>query len=189
MASNVGKVFEENFKKSVPDNMFCYRPPDQSQAFDIDNNAVGKKSKLRFSRHSPCDYMVFDGNFLYCLELKSVAGSSISFEHSKEEKGRGVIHYYQVDSLNDFAKKDNVYSGFLLDFRGIDKTYYLSIEEFNKLISNINKKSFTVGDMLKYCSSILIDKRKLKVNYRYDVCKLFEDINNSNIENNGLKEN
>lgn len=188
MASNVGKVFEENFKKSIPDNMFCYRPPDQSQAFDIDNNAVGKKTKLRFSRHSPCDYMVFDGNYLYCLELKSVAGSSISFERSKEENGRGVIHYYQVDSLNDFAKKDNVYSGFLLDFRGIDKTYYLSIEEFNKLISSINKKSFTVSDMLKYCSSILIDKRKLKVHYRYNVVKLFEDINNLYNDINSIKD-
>lgn len=55
MARSVGKQFEDNFKKSVPNYALSYRPPDSAQGFD-----VGASNKLRFSRHSPCDLMVFD---------------------------------------------------------------------------------------------------------------------------------
>ena len=35
MARNVGKQFEDNFKKSVPDYVLSHRPPDSAQAFDV----------------------------------------------------------------------------------------------------------------------------------------------------------
>ena len=55
MARSVGKQFEDDFKKSVPNYTLTYRPPDSAQGFD-----VGSSNKLRFSRHSPCDLMGFD---------------------------------------------------------------------------------------------------------------------------------
>lgn len=82
MARSVGKQFEDNFKKSVPNYTLSYRPPDSAQGFD-----VGSSNKLRFSRHSPCDLMVFDGsrNLFLTLELKTFQGSC-SFERDKSEK-------------------------------------------------------------------------------------------------------
>ena len=87
MARSVGKQFEDNFKNSVPKYMLSHRPPDSAQGFD-----VGSSNKLRFSRHSPCDLMVFDGtrNLFLTLELKTFQGSC-SFERDKNEKGKRKI--------------------------------------------------------------------------------------------------
>lgn len=124
-------------------------------------------SKLRFSQHSPCDCMLFDGEYFYTLELKSVGTNSISFERTKEDKG--VIHKYQTDSLLKFSRYKNVVSGFLLDFRLSNTTYFLQINEFINMISNLNKKSFNEKDMFEWCNPFEIKKKKLKINYKYDV--------------------
>lgn len=159
IAKSVGKVFEQNWKNSCPKNIMIYKPPDAAQSFDM-------SSKLRFSHHSPCDYMMFDGELFYTLELKSFDGSC-SFERGKEDKG--IIHYYQIESLKNFAKFKNVCSGFILDFRKTGHTYFLNIEEWDNLSDSISKKSFNEQDMFVYCNPIAIKKEKLKVNYRYDI--------------------
>ena len=171
MARSVGKQFEDNFKKSVPNYILSYRPPDSAQGFD-----VGSSNKLRFSRHSPCDLMVFDGtrNLFLTLELKTFQGSC-SFERDKNEKG--IIHYYQIEKLKEFANYKRVISGFVLDFRSADHTYFLNINDWDNLISHIEKKSFNEQDLLEYASPILIEKEKLKVNYRYDVELLLSKMN------------
>ena len=117
--------------------------------------------------------MMFDGDRLFCLELKTVAGKSISFE--RNEKDKGTIHYYQIDFLKDFAQYKNVISGLLIDFRGTGNTWFLNINEWDCLISSITKKSFTEEELKHHCSPILIEKKKLRVNYRYDVAKFLDD--------------
>lgn len=171
MARSVGKQFEDNFKNSVPNYALSYRPPDSVQGFD-----VGASDKLRFSRHSPCDLMIFDGtrNLFLTLELKTFQGSC-SFERNKNEKG--IIHYYQIEKLKEFANYKRVISGFVLDFRSTDHTYFLNINDWDNLISHIEKKSFNEQDLLEYASPILIEKEKLKVNYRYDVELLLSKLN------------
>lgn len=171
MARSVGKQFEDNFKNSVPNYALSYRPPDSAQGFD-----VGASDKLRFSRHSPCDLMIFDGtrNLFLTLELKTFQGSC-SFERNKNEKG--IIHYYQIEKLKEFANYKRVISGFVLDFRSTDHTYFLNINDWDNLISHIEKKSFNEQDLLEYASPILIEKEKLKMNYRYDVELLLSKLN------------
>ena len=171
MPRSVGKQFEDNFKKSVPDYALSYRPPDSAQGFD-----VGASNKLRFSRHSPCDLMIFDGtrNLFLTFELKTFQGSC-SFERDKSEKG--IVHHYQIKSLKDFAQYKRVISGLVLDFRSSDNTYFLNIDQWDKFISHIEKKSFNEKDLLEYASPILIHKEKLKVNYRYDLESFLDDVN------------
>lgn len=165
MAKNIGKVFEDNFKKSIPDNVFCYRPPDAAQSFDMSKSK--KSKKLRFSSRSFCDYMLYRYPLLFCFELKTVSGTSITFERTKEEK-RQEIHFYQIEALKK-AYAHGVIAGIIVDFRGSDNTWFLNINEWDDLISNIDKKSFNEQDLIKYTNPYLISKRKLKVNYRYDV--------------------
>lgn len=171
MARSVGKQFEDNFKNSVPGYVLSHRPPDSAQAFD-----VGSTNKLRFSRHSPCDLMVFDGtrNLFLTLELKTFQGSC-SFERNKSEKG--IVHNYQIKSLKDFAQYNRVISGLVLDFRSSDNTYFLNINQWDDFISHIEKKSFNEKDLLEYASPILIHKEKLKVNYKYDLESFLNDVN------------
>ena len=147
--------------------MLIYRPPDAAQSFDM-------SSKLRFSQHSPCDFMIFSGdrNTFWTLELKTFEGSC-SFERTNEDKG--IIHHYQVESLKKFSTYKNVCSGFVLDFRKTGNTYFLMIDEWDGLINSLSKKSFNESDLLKYCNPILINKKKLKVNYRYDINKFLND--------------
>ena len=71
-------------------------------------------------------------------------------------------------------------SGFLLDFRKSDCTYFLSVKDLITLIESIDKKSFNEQDMLKLCSPILVEKKKLRTNYRYNIEKLLDDINKEN---------
>lgn len=128
--------------------------------------------------------MLFDGDLFYTLELKTFA-DSCSFERTKEEKG--IIHYYQIKSLKNFYQYKNVCSGFILDFRKTDHTYFLSIEDWDTLIASIDKKSFNENDLLKYTNPILIAKKKLKVNYRYDIQNFLNDIKKKGRYNNGLQ--
>ena len=110
---------------------------------------------------------MFNGDFLYTLELKSVGTKSISFEREKTDKG--IIHKHQIDNLQKFSKYKNVISGFIFDFRLSDKTYFCSIGDFIYMINNLDKKSFNENDLFKWCTPFEIKKKKLKVNYRYDI--------------------
>lgn len=158
---SIGKIFEQNWKASCPDWLFLYKPPDAAQSFNMTD-------KLRFSHCSPCDYMMFDGTrgIFYTIELKTFDGSC-SFERIKSDKG--IIHYYQIESLKKFNNYSKLISGFILDFRKSNNTYFLSISDFCKMVEKINKKSFSENDMNTLCNPILIGKRKLKVNYKYDI--------------------
>lgn len=130
---------------------------------------------LRFSQKSPCDYMMFDGKtrLFYTLELKTFGGSC-SFEREKTDNG--IIHFYQIESLKKFSNYLNIISGFILDFRKSDHTYFLSITDFCNIEKNIKKKSFNENDMFKYANPIKIEKKKLKVNYQYDVEKFIREV-------------
>lgn len=105
--------------------------------------------------------------------MKTVAGTSISFERNKTDKGD--IHHYQIESLKKTATYKNVCSGLIIDYRGSNNTYFLPISQWDNLINSISKKSFNERDLLTYASPILIYKKKLKINYRYDVEKFLEE--------------
>lgn len=116
---------------------------------------------------------MFNGKVLYTLELKSVGTTSISFERTKEDKG--VIHKHQIDNLLNFSTYENIISGFVLDFRLSDKIYFCMIEEFVNMINHLDKKSFNEKDLFDWCNPIEIEKKKMKVNYRYNVQKFLDD--------------
>lgn len=117
---------------------------------------------------------MFDGNrnTLWALELKTFEGSC-SFERNKTDKG--IIHYYQVESLKKFSNYSKVCSGFVLDFRKTGNTYFLDINKWDDLVESISKKSFNETDLLTWCNPILISKKKLRTNYRYDIEKFLND--------------
>ncbi len=170
MSKSVGKIFEENWKKSVPKNYFYYRPPDQAQSF-------GKMDKLRFSAKSPCDCFIFDGDYFYALELKTVGTKSMSFERTKDDTG--IVHKHQIEFLTKTSLYKNAICGFILDFRISEKTYFVNISDFNHMIDNLDKKSFNEKDLSRWCTPIETDKKKLKVNWKYNIEKLFKEVRES----------
>ena len=160
---NPGKIFETQWNKSIPDYALLYRLPDSAQSF-------GRSDKLRFSSKNPFDFLLWDSkkHILYALELKTVSGKSISFERIKEDSGD--IHYHQIVGLNNWNKYDGIVCGFIIEFREIEKTMFINIVDFNKLIDIIPKKSFNFNDLDKYeIQYTIIKQKKARTKYTYDV--------------------
>ncbi len=160
---NVGKRFEQDWIKSVPDYVGVLRIPDAAQSFY-------KSSNLRFSKKNPFDFLFWCPKTLtlYALELKTVKGKSISFERTKEE--HGGIHYHQIVGLENFEKIGECVCGFVIEFRELETTIFLPISEFLELQSTITKKSFNYNDLVNnHITFITIPQQILKTHYRYDI--------------------
>ena len=126
---NEGKKFEQNFKKSVPKDVYYLRLNDSSIGFDIEN------STQRFALKSPYDCILYSHGRMYCLELKSTNSRSISFNGSSP-----MIKKHQVESLI-FANGFGCISGFILNFRISGNTYFLPIRQFLNHVDKAIKKS------------------------------------------------
>lgn len=172
---NTGKRFETDIKNSIPENVFYYRIKDSTGKF-----SGGKE--LRFSSKQPCDCFLYNGINLYTIELKSIKGTSFSFEDVNSDVNyTKKIHKHQILSLLKFAKFENIISGFIFNFRkkdGTQKTYFQFIDDFLDMTKNVNKTSFNEKDLLKF-HPIELEGTKLKKNYRWNIEKLMDDIDKS----------
>ena len=161
---NLGKIFEQNIKKSVDENsMYYYRLPDSPSSFNQDSSAV------RFTLNTPYDMYIFFNRYLFTFELKSTKANSIPFDREKGDKKS--IKYNQIAGLLKVSEYTHTRAGFLLDFRTSGITYYLSIEKFLIFTENNDKKSINEKDIIRL-RPVILHKKKLQVNYRYDITKL-----------------
>ncbi len=71
---NPGKVFEDEFRDSVPKDAYFLRLHDSATGFDVE------KSAQRFSPKSPYDCIICREGQMWCFELKSTKGPSIQFK-------------------------------------------------------------------------------------------------------------
>ena len=161
---NPGKVFEQQFIKSLPEGFYKLRLHDSASSF-------GSNNVLRFSMKSPFDFVIWHKPYMYCVELKSTKGKSFSFERGNGEHGE--IHYHQIQALLE-ADKYGATAGLVLDFRE-SGTYWLDIKALHKFMNTSTKKSINEKDIMNN-SGICIAKRKLRVNYKYDLKSLFDYI-------------
>lgn len=172
---NEGKIFENDFKKSVEKyNYFCYRLKDSAQAF-------GGTSNLRFSLTNPFDYFMFANRHLFCLELKSTKGTSMSFwREDFEEKGKKqtfMIKKHQIKGLADAIQYSNIVAGLVLNFRDKEKTYFWDIRNFLEFSNNTDKKSFNEDDVIKHNGYLITQTKKIK-RYVYEIDVFVNDMTN-----------
>ena len=171
MAKNVGKAFEADWKKSVPDYCLLIRLPDPPHSFT-------KRSDTRFSVKNPCDYICYDSEsrLLYCLELKTTSSKSMSFENiHSDEKDNKMIHRHQTKALLEFSKYEGVIAGFVFNFRHFEgepnyneMTYFMEANDFQRMCDSINKKSFNEIDAVLY-GARRIDGKKKRTRFSWDV--------------------
>lgn len=172
---NSGKVFEECFRKSVPDFCLVHRLKDSAQSFNQSN-------LTKFAWDNPCDFFIFDSIncILYCLELKSTKYKSMSFEKIEDKNSqKKMIHAHQIKSLMKFGGYDNVFSGFVFNFRDeknqMERTYIQNINDFMRMCRNINKQSFNEMDLILYKAK-KINGTKKRVNYKWNLEECFNVI-------------
>lgn len=165
MATKEGKKFEEDIKKSIPENVYCYRIKDPAQSF-------GRDSKFtRFSLKNECDFFFYKKPVLIAAELKSNQGTSISFAKTKEEKGE--IKYDQIAFLSS-AQRYDIKAGFLLNYRKTNTTYWICISDFLKFIDSTTKKSINEDDLMMY-NAIIVPSNRKRTRNTYDLSFLWEE--------------
>ena len=165
---NYGKVFEGQWKKSIPENMIYFRIPDPPQSF---------QQTARFSLKPPFDAFMYYNGVLFCLELKTTKNKSMSVELSKDDKG--MIHYHQIENLREYSKFNGVISGLVINFRIEEKdtelTYFIDIKNFDNMMKKLNKKSFNIIDLINN-GAIKIESTKKRTLFYYDVNGFIEGL-------------
>ena len=152
MAKSEGKIFEEDFINSVPENIFHFRFRDLPYFL-----TKGNKYPVL---PNPADFLIFN-NYLYVLELKSTKLSSYPLKNTREN---------QVEGLLKYSEKDKVICGFVINMRKYEETYFLHIDDY--ILLSKNCKSISI-DKLRIYGKFIPQIKKI-TRYRYNLDKLFE---------------
>jgi penicillin-binding protein-related factor A (putative recombinase) len=138
-------------------------------------------TKLSFSIKNICDYICFYKGKLYLFELKSISGKSFKFEITDhkvfidKETGEKTIEWTQINKFLEKTKVEGITAGFIINFRDVEKTVFIDVQEMRRIIETCGKKSFNLQDLENY-KYTNIENKKLKVHYRYDIEKFLFDI-------------
>ena len=167
IAINEGKRFEQQWKESIDKtDYFYYRIHDAAQSFNQ------QTSGLRFSAKNPYDCFLYAYPTLFTLELKSTKGTSFSFwRQDFEDKTKSqtfLIHKHQIEGLEKASKSEGVISGFVLNFRSTNHTYFWKINDYLNCTNGLDKKSFNEADVISN-NGFLIKQTIKKVKYNYDI--------------------
>lgn len=90
-----------------------------------------------------------------------------------------MIKKNQIKGLLESAQYKGVVSGFLLNFRRTNHTYYFSINDFVELTSQLDKKSFNEDDVINH-NGYLIEQELKRTNYKYNIQKFIDDYKGEN---------
>lgn len=155
---NSGKRFEQNWKNSIPKDVFYYRFRDGSSSW-------GGNDKVRFQQTNICDCLMFDGDYLYLLELKSTKEKSLPFSNIKK---------HQIKDLLWASKYANTICGLVVEFSELSECYFIEISQFKTFYDTTNRKSLP----LQFCkeNGIKIGVEKKKVNSRFDIDRFIDDV-------------
>lgn len=156
---NPGKAFEEDFKKSVPEDCFVYRFKDGTANF---NGA--KNENVRFQAKNICDFMVMTKEDLVLMELKSHAKVSIGFD---------CIRNNQIEEMSKI-QHPKIKTYFIFNFRDMEKTFAIESKKIKEYMETAERGSFP----FKWCeeNGIEIIGTKKKVRYKYDLVKFFDEM-------------
>ena len=156
---NSGKRFEENFKNSIPKEVFYYRLKDNNSSW---NNG----ERARFTPSNICDCFVFEGSYLLTLELKNTNSKSLPYNNIRE---------HQIYDLLWASSFYNVIAGFVINFDSIDECYFVEITDFKRYFDENSRKSLP----LDYCRSndLKIENKRIKVNKKYNIEKFLKEVN------------
>lgn len=154
---NLGKRFEDNWKKSVPINTYYYRFRDSASSY------YGGNENLRFSASNIADCLIYDGLFLNLCELKHHKGKSIPLNCIAGNKTKQK----QIEDLYEANKYTGVFSYLIVFFSDVDRCFSLNINKLCDFIENGERKSIPLSYFEE--NGIEIKVTKLKTNHRFDV--------------------
>lgn len=152
---NIGKIFESEFKNSIPKEHFYYR-------FIDGTGAYGGNEKIRFQAKNICDCMVMSRENLYLLELKNTMGTSLPFSN---------IKYNQLEGLSEI-NHPKIKAMFIICFRNKEKCYGIEAKKLKQYIENTDRKSIPLEWLEKEGINIKMEKKRVR--YKYNLNVLFD---------------
>lgn len=167
---NAGKIFEKDFKDSMPINVWYYRFRDSPATYDLNECQkcpINKKKPVRFSTKNICDCEVYKFPNLFLFELKSTKQKSLPFS---------MITQNQIDSLTEASKFKGIKAGLVVNFRELDETYFMPIVGFNYFHNTLISKSIPIKVFRENCYKIR--QAKLRSHYRYDISNFLKTMSN-----------
>ena len=146
MAKGIGKVFEEEVKASIPPDVYVERYKDDTAGFSGVSN--------------PADYRLYKYPYTFLLELKTHKGKSIPLDKIRENQIKGMYKAIQYKGI---------YGGFIINFRDLEETYYIPVQDIIAFINSKERKSIPV----EWCreNSIRIEQTKKRTRYTYNLSK------------------
>lgn len=168
IAKNEGKLFEQDFKSSVPSTCWIYRLRDNASSFANGTNT-------RFTSSNICDYFLLDdiSKTLYLIECKSTKGTSLPLTMVRDNQIQGLLD----------ASRHTLIAGFLVNFRNTNNdTFFISINNFIRMAGNLNKKSFNIKDLTEY-DALKIHSTKKRTRYTYDIEKMMQNLKIEKVDN------
>jgi len=180
MSTTSGKKFENNWRDSIPPNIFFYRFNDGTSAWDGSKPKLATEtSETRFQAKNLCDCEMFDGNNLYLLELKSHKGASLPYAAFLKKNIKGKFDpkdekcISQILKLSKASTYKNIIAGFVIHFADIGTTYFCKADDVLYFISHEVRKSIPIS----WCEEwgIQIFGKLKKVNYSWDIKSFVEN--------------
>lgn len=163
MATNPGKKFENDFKNSVDTNeIFLHR-------FKDGTTGTVNGQMIRFKNKNLCDFLLFKDGLLVLIELKSFLGKSMPFTNIKDTVDEQQTFIY---NLRQETKRKNVKAYIILNFRELDETYAIDINNFDEFYKFTLKKSISIEEVRQLGKRLF--QQKKRTSYRYKVDELFE---------------
>ncbi len=144
MSKGIGKIFEEEIKQSFPKDFYIERYKDDTAGFHGVSN--------------PADYRLYKYPLLFLLELKTHKGKSLPIEK---------IRPNQIQGMARAVLTKGVYGGFIINFRDLEETYYITVQDMIRYVNSTERKSIPV----EWCrmNGVRIAQHKKRVRYSYDL--------------------
>lgn len=150
-----GKRFEQDIKASIPPEFFIERYKDDTAGF--------------YGVSNPADFRLYKYPLTFLWELKTHKGKSIPL---------AKIRNSQLKGMRKASPYTGVYCGFLLNYRELEETYYITFEDLVREFYILNdegdyepkpdgRKSIPVEWCREYGERI--QQIKKRVRYSYDL--------------------
>jgi recombination protein U len=154
---NLGKVFEDNWRRSVPDYIFYYKFRDSASSY------YGGNQGLRFSASNIADCLIYDNNTLNLCELKNHKGKSIPLSCIVGNKTKQK----QIEDLCKANRFLGVRCYLIMFFCDVERCFSLDIDLLKMFIEEEDRKSIPLSYFEEFGDEIFVEK--LKTNHRFDI--------------------
>lgn len=157
--TNPGKVFEQDFQKSIPKDVYCLRIKDPIL------RSREESGSYVFGSKNPFDFIIFKTPRMYALELKSTGGTSVSFSGTDP-----MIKQHQIEALQKAEPYFELVPGFLIEFRRTHTVYFVHINAFMAWSSETQAKS--INEKTASMIGRVIPSWKVRTRMHYDLSPL-----------------